>query len=109
MKKHPNASDLSAKLSAAASQPAGAAKPAAPVLLSPVPEPQLAAPETTKGTTRVKPKKVKAKEATVIITMRPSQSLWNKFVLKAAERTREQGRVVSAQLIMLEALENSVL
>lgn len=43
------------------------------------------------------------------ITLRPSSDLWNRFVLKAAERTREEGRVVSAQQIILEALERSVL
>jgi hypothetical protein len=32
-----------------------------------------------------------------------------KYVNKAAERTREEGRVVSAQQIMIEALERSVL
>jgi hypothetical protein len=33
----------------------------------------------------------------------------NKFVIKASQRTVEEGRVVSAQQIMLEALERSVL
>jgi hypothetical protein len=43
----------------------------------------------------------------VPITLRPASNLWNRFVLKASERTREEGRVVSAQQIMLEALERS--
>jgi hypothetical protein len=34
-------------------------------------------------------------------------ALLNKYVLKASERTREEGRVVSAQQIMLEVLERS--
>jgi hypothetical protein len=45
----------------------------------------------------------------VPITLRPTSALLGKFVLKASERTREEGRVVSAQQIMLEALEGSVL
>ena len=46
---------------------------------------------------------------TVPITLRPSGALLSKYVLRAAERTREEGRVVSAQQIMIEALERSVL
>ena len=57
-----------------------------------------------------KPKKAKRIEPdTVPITLRPTSALLNKFVLKASERTREEGRVVSAQQIMIEALERSVL
>jgi hypothetical protein len=59
---------------------------------------------------RAKPKKAKAPELdTVPITLRPSSALLSKFVLKASERTREEGRVISAQQIMIEALERSVL
>ena len=58
-----------------------------------------------------KPSKAKAARPkspeTVPITLRPSNSLLNKFVLRASERTREEGRVVSAQQIMLETLERS--
>jgi hypothetical protein len=53
-----------------------------------------------------KPAKVKEPQ-TIPITLRPHSALWNKFVLKASERTRQEGRVVSAQQIMLEALERS--
>ena len=107
MKKHANASDLAAKLSAAANQPAGTGKLPVPVLLSDEPEPQPVAFPPAKMISRSKPKKAKVKEATVIITLRPSLSLWNKFVLKASERMREKGRAVSAQQIMLEVLERS--
>ena len=105
MKKHANASELAAKLSAAAKQPAGSGKLPAPVLVSPEPAPQPVALPPEKTPTRSKPKKAKMKEATVIITLRPGLSLWNRFVLKASERMREQGRAVSAQQIMLEVLE----
>lgn len=107
MKKHANASNLAAKLSAAANQPAGTGKSSAPVLVSDEPNPQPEALQPAKMPVRSKPKKAKVKEATVIITLRPSVSLWNKFVLKASDRMREQGRAVSAQQIMLEVLERS--
>jgi hypothetical protein len=42
---------------------------------------------------------------TVGITLRPGAKLLNRYTLAAADRTREQGRVVSAQQIMLEVLE----
>ena len=71
-------------------------------------EPQVKPPVTESAATPAKPKKAKVKEPqTIPITLRPDSNLWNKFVLKASERTREEGRVVSAQQIMLEALERS--
>jgi len=58
--------------------------------------------------TRPKAKKTEPKEPdTVPITLRPSSALLSKFVLKASDRTREEGRVISAQQIMIEALERS--
>jgi len=106
MKKDRDASELAARITAAARQPAG---------MRSVPPPPQAAPEhparpaLTRVSTEIpKPKKTKPKEPqTVPITLRPDSALLNKFVLKASERTREEGRVVSAQQIMLEALERS--
>jgi hypothetical protein len=110
MKKNRDSSELAARIAAAASQPAGAksapaAAAPAPVLVSSTPEAKVpvAAPA------RSKPKKSKPEQDTVPITLRPSSALLSKFVLKASERTREEGRVISAQQIMLEALERSVL
>jgi hypothetical protein len=109
MKKNPNSSDLAAKIAAAARLPAGARTVSVPVLVSPPPVAKAAANEPVQEPTRAKQKKRKPKDPdTVAITLRPSGELLNKFVLKAAERTREEGRVVSAQQIMLEALERSV-
>jgi hypothetical protein len=109
MKKNPNSSDLAARLTAAAKQPAGAAALPPPVLVSPTPEATTPV-KPVQAPARAKQKKVKPKEPdTLPITLRPSSELWNKFVLKAAERTREEGRVISAQQIMLEALERSTL
>jgi len=108
MKKNRESSELAARISAAASQPAGTGSASAPVLVSPAPAPK--APVVAKTPQRSKPKKLKPTDPdTVPITLRPTSALLSKFVLKAAERTREEGRVISAQLIMLEALERSVL
>jgi hypothetical protein len=116
MKKNRDSSELAAKIAAAANQPAGrnsAPKPApaaapAPVLVSSTPAAK--APATAPASTPSKAKKTKPAEPdTVPITLRPSSALLSKFVIKASERTREEGRVVSAQQIMIEALERSVL
>jgi hypothetical protein len=118
MKKNPNSSDLAARISAAASQPAGrsaAVAPAtAPVLVSSTPATKPPQPVTLPTVPATAPAQSKVKKAkpsvpdTVPITLRPSSALLSKFVFKAAERTREEGRVVSAQQIMIEALERSV-
>lgn len=108
MKKNRDSSELAARIAAAASQPAGtksAPAAAAPVLVSSTP----AAKVPVAAPARSKPKKTKPEQDTVPITLRPSSALLSKFVLKASERTREEGRVISAQQIMLEALERSVL
>jgi hypothetical protein len=116
MKKNRDSSELAAKLAAAASQPAGrssAPKPApapapAPVLVSSTPVAKT--PPTAPAPAPSKAKKTKPTEPdTVPITLRPSSTLLSKFVIKASERTLEEGRVVSAQQIMIEALERSVL
>ncbi len=105
MKKNRDSSDLAARIAAAARQPAGANSAPAPVLVSPAPP---AKEPVAEPAARSKLKKAKPKEPdTVPITLRPTSALLNKFVLKASERTREEGRVVSAQQIMLEALERS--
>jgi hypothetical protein len=106
MKKNREASELAARLAAAARQPAGASSVPTPPQTEPEPsaKPTIvrAAAAPTKST------KTKVKEPqTIPITLRPDSTLWNKFVLKASERTREEGRVISAQQIMLEALERS--
>ena len=108
MKKNKDSSDLAARISAAANQPAGRGSLPTPTLVSP--QPAAASPTPASEAAPLKPKKAKRKEPdTVPITLRPTSDLLTKFVLKASERTREEGRVVSAQQIMLEALERSVL
>jgi hypothetical protein len=108
MKKNRDSSELAARIAAAASQPAGRSPLPAPVLVSPTPPAKT--PPVVAEAAPAKPKKAKRIEPdTVPITLRPTSALLNKFVLKASERTREEGRVVSAQQIMIEALERSVL
>jgi hypothetical protein len=108
MKKNRDSSDLAARIAAAARQPAGTGAVPVPVLVATAPtaKPQISEPAAP---VRAQQKKAKPEIDTVPITLRPSSALLSKFVLKAAERTREEGRVVSAQQIMLEALERSLL
>ena len=106
MKKNRDASELAARIAAAARQPAGMNSVPTPPQTAPEPP---AKPATIRAAAEpAKPKKTKVNEPqTVPITLRPDSALWNKFVIKASERTREEGRVGSAQQIMLEALERS--
>jgi hypothetical protein len=109
MKKHVHSTDLVARLTEAAKQPAGAVAKPAPVLVSPAPATEPPAIEPVQAPARAKKKTAKPEEPdTVPITLRPRRELLNTYVLKAAERTRQEGRVVSAQQIMIEALERSV-
>jgi hypothetical protein len=106
MKKNADSSNLAARIAAAARQPAGTTSAPPPALVSPKPATKDAVAELAPASSQ--PKRAKPKDPdTVPITLRPSSALLNKFVLKASERTREEGRVVSAQQIMLETLERS--
>jgi hypothetical protein len=109
MKKNPNSLDLAAKLTAAANKPAGAGSVQPPVFVSPTVAATSPTSELPETASRAKQKKAQAKEPdSVPITLRPSGELLKKYVLKAAERATEEGRVVSAQQIMLEVLERGV-
>ena len=66
--------------------------PAPPVAVAPAPKP-------------ARKPSAAAPAATVGITLRPDSKLLNRYTLAAADRTREEGRVISAQQIMLEVLE----
>jgi hypothetical protein len=104
MKKHRDADALAARIAAAANQPAA-------IVTNP---PSVASgPETTAEPKRAvspKPPRQTRKAIppdgdTVGISLRPQRTLLSRYVLKAADRTREAGRVISAQEIMLEVLE----
>ena len=101
------AASLTEKFAQAAAAPLplpAQAKPAAmvtPITLNmetPV-EPKAAAP-------KMEPKaRVKVMADTVQMTLRPGKGLVSKYTNAAADRTRQVGKVVSAQEIMLEVLE----
>ena len=100
MKPSRDASALAASLTAAASAPLRLPE-------RPPPEPaNMSAPPVVVAPA-VKParKERAAPAATVGITLRPDSKLLNRYTLAAADRTREEGRVISAQQIMLEVLE----
>jgi hypothetical protein len=101
MKPNRDASELAARLSTAASKPP--ALPAAPAVQEEVP-----VAKTTTPTPRNRPAAPKGRPATdtIGISLRPARSLLRRYTIAAAERTRETGRVVSAQEIMLEQLEH---
>jgi len=84
--------DLAARLTSAA---------AAPLVSAPTPTPT-PAPAKRKAT-----KAAAKKEAadTMQLTLRPTRALYGRYVAAAADRSRTEGRVVSAQEIMLEILE----
>ena len=123
MKKHPQAADLAARLADAANKPPAIvqfpvpqplAETAAEEVREAAPESQAiaaTAAEKNKQPRRPRRKKadVQAAEATeddtVPISLRPPRDLLTRYVLAAAERTRETGRVTSAQQIMLERLD----
>jgi hypothetical protein len=115
MKKHPDADALATRLATAANQP-----------VSVVPFPQSAPPEAEEAplplaesaTAVEEPKRRQRRKArgtaqsaeqpeddTVPISLRPSRGVLMRYVLAASDRTRETGRVISAQQIMLERLE----
>lgn len=104
MKKHRDADALAARIAEAANQPAAvvANRPR----VSPSPEtPAETEQATSSKTTRKRTKAILLDGDTVGISLRPHRTLLGRYVLKAADRTREAGRVISAQEIMLEVLE----
>lgn len=105
MKPHRDASALAARLGAAANTPIPLPQitplQKMPAVVVPDPEPQ---PEKPSRAAVARSKADKAPTATRAITLRLSADLLNKYVMAAAERTRETGRVVSAQEIMLAKL-----
>jgi nitrous oxide reductase accessory protein NosL len=106
MKQNRDAAALAASLQAAASTPLPlpahnqererATASAAPLRSEPAPR--------AHAPLRKKTRKARATPDTVGITLRPERELHNRYVLAAAERTRKEGKVISAQQIMLEVL-----
>jgi hypothetical protein len=106
MKKNRDADELAARIAAAANQPAAIV--ASPPKVEPQPVVTAEPNKTASSVPKRKPRKMKLTDGdTVGISLRPHRSLLSRYVLKAADRTRESGRVISAQEIMLEVLERS--
>jgi hypothetical protein len=63
------------------------------------------APPKAEAASAKKTGRVKVMADTVGMTLRPERELLNRYTLAAAERTKKEGRVISAQEIMLEVLE----
>ena len=102
MKKHRDADALAARIAEAANQPAAvvASPPKTAPLATAEPEPAVSSKPPRK------PTKARLPDGdTVGISLRPHRMLLSRYVLKAADRTREAARVISAQEIMLEVLE----
>ncbi len=122
MKKHRDADELAARLTAAANQPpvvvpfAVSMPPNAEFLSekpSESPSPVLTSVEQPRrrraGRTKTKqPGSEQPNDDTVPISLRPERELLTRYVVAASERTRETGRVISAQQIMLEVLERGL-
>jgi hypothetical protein len=114
MKQPKGVVDLAARLGAAASSPlvpvAAAAAPAAAAITAEAPSGagQGAAAAEAPAAPARKPAKATAKKEptdTTQLTLRPSRALLARYVTAAADRSRDTGRMVSAQEIMLEVLE----
>ncbi|ASW04402.1 hypothetical protein [Paraburkholderia aromaticivorans] len=104
MKAAKGVDDLAARLTSAAATPL-----VAPVA-APAPAPAVTTPAETPAKRErkaVAKKDAAKKEATdtMQLTLRPTRALYGRYVAAAADRSRQEGRVVSVQEIMLEILE----
>jgi hypothetical protein len=109
MKPSRNAAVLAASLSSAAAMPLQTAitssiraVPAAAAELLPEPEVPVERRQVARPLKREK--KVKELADTMQMTLRPSRELVESYVNEAADRSKREGRMVSAQQVMLEVL-----
>jgi hypothetical protein len=104
MKPNRDAAALAAALTSAANTPLPLPEkpPVAIVASTPEPQPEAITPSPKKT------RKPKAATVTVGITLRPRAELLNRYTIAAAERTKKEGRVISAQEMMLEVLERGM-
>ena len=114
MKPHRDAASLAASLTAAARKPVPLpGESSAPIV---PPEPANTPPEQPRPEKQQQPAAAKAAVSkkgarpklvseTVQVTLRPQKELLRRYTDAAAERTKAEGKVYSAQEIMLEVLE----
>jgi nucleoid-associated protein YgaU len=106
MKQPKKVEDLAASLLAASAAPL--VSPAAP---APASEPAAAEPPAAQERTAAPAKaaeKGKGKKEpadTMQLTLRPTRTLYGRYVAAAADRSRQAGRMVTPQEVMLEILE----
>jgi hypothetical protein len=106
MKPHRDAASLAAALTTAAAAPVPLPPRPVPIGVNsatPEPEPAAAPPVPAR-----KVRKATAAPDTVGITLRPERALLLRYTHEAAERTRKEGKVISAQQVMLEVLERGL-
>lgn len=106
MKPNRDAAALAAALTSAAAAPVPLPPRAAPPANDPAPAAPIEAPPQEGP-----PKPSKTKKAppdTVGITLRPDRALLLRYTNEAADRTRAEGKVISAQQVMLEVLERGL-
>jgi hypothetical protein len=114
MKPHRDAAALAASLSKAATAPLPL--PAMPPEATPLPAntsigPEENAPEEKKIVAVTPPKKMSRQKImldTVQVTLRPRRELLERYVIAAADRTRDEKKPISPQQIMLEVLEKGL-
>jgi hypothetical protein len=102
MKPNRDADALAAALTNAAAAPPPLPQRAPPVAANTSVAPEAPPPAPPRG------KKAKAAPDTVGITLRPDRALLTRYTNEAADRTRAEGKVISAQQIMLEVLERGL-
>lgn len=107
MRKYRDADELAARITAAASQPPAILAAPEPASGVPAPSSDAATEEQQRQPNRKQKETRQPDVDTVPISLRPHRALLNRYIMAAAERTREEGRVISAQQIMLEVLERS--
>jgi hypothetical protein len=111
MKQPKGVDDLAARLGAAAASPLvpspAAAAPAPATEAAPVRARTRTAAKQAKPLEKGEAKKEPAD--TMQLTIRPTRTLYARYVSAAADRSRQLGRVVSAQEVMLEILEKGKL
>ena len=113
MKQPKGVVDLAARLGAAAASPlvpvaaAAPAPAAAPAMTAGAPSGAGQGAAAAEAPARKAAKATAKKEPadTTQLTLRPSRALLARYVAAAADRSRDTGRMVSAQEIMLEVLE----
>jgi hypothetical protein len=80
----------------------------------PLPLPERASPVAANSSVAPPPRSAKAKAKakalpdTVGITLRPDRALLLRYTNEAADRTRKEGKVISAQQIMIEVLQRGL-